>query len=287
MDNPKHGCTRYGRIPVFCILLACVVLASSACAPPHPDLASYNIHTVAFVTLGAEKEVLLKGVPQGKGDAAARSARSAMGSLWHGCGQIMTGAGYAGPLIGMAAFAGTTIVCLGLTPLVGTSAALIGAAEGDRASDVQQVKLAMQENMPDVDRSVTIFEQALLHPGEKPGDGAFCRGSEFGLNDARKDADYTPLGAKGIDAVLEIDTLIVALNGKDLHSPLFLEVCAPVRLIATKDNQVLFADIHCRTSDSRSLDAWSADNWSAVKAETMSGLKELGGDYLYRLVFRK
>ncbi len=289
MAIPRSGFSRYlnnrstGKLGV-CILFALAFLLSSGCFTPRVDLASYNLRTVAVVMAQLKTEKQLKGVPDGKGSGASRSAGSAVGSLWKGCGKIV-GSMAGSRELGLFVSIGTMVVCVGLTPVVGTSAAVVGAYKADSSSEVDRIKQELQENLPDPKAAVVVFEQALLDPSQRNDDCTFRIGTEYGLNEIRPDADYRPLAPKGIDAVLEIDALIVALNGKDLRSPFFLEVCTPVKLIYTKDNTVLFTDTSCRTSDSRDLNTWSADHWSALKIETVSGLRELGGQYLYRMVF--
>ncbi len=244
-------------------LLVPALLFPSACLPRQgPTLYERSPHVVAVVIAPSPLQSGIKGMAGGKEEGANRGAGSALKDLWSGCGRAAAGA--SDPL----AAAVVTLVCAGITPFVGVGGAVAGAVGSPSADDVDRTRRGLGESLPDRDRAVALFEQKLYAPQEGLAGHAFRSGRDFGLIDRRPEGDYLDLSIQGADAVLEVDRFVIALSGKNLRSELALRACVLVKLTDTLDNIVLYQAERCENGETaRSLAAWSADQWAAIRTE--------------------
>ena len=200
--------------PLVCYPLLFSIIFPAGCSHNHlPILYERSPHTVAVVIASSHVQSDTQDMPHGKGEGALRGSGAAVGDLWSGCGKAMPGGttDVAG-IIGM----GVVIVCAGITPIAGISGAISGGTSASSTRDVKSARQGLNQNIPDRNRVVALFEQNLYNPREKDEGHAFKSGKAFGAQ-RRPEGDYRNMAAEGVDAVLEVDGLAVALAGKNLN----------------------------------------------------------------------
>ena len=238
-------------------LAALAVAAQAGCAgptpalrrlppPPGEDIRS-GLTTVALASgRFPPKFDIVDGPAKGAGQGAARGALL-------GAAYTIGGGAFGGP-IGLVASAF-------LTPVGAVSGSIVGGLTAESAAKVEERVAAVGRNM-----SVLKIQDDLLTrvaaTGREQTSGTFTVLSERGPLAPGERAEYRPLVADGVRAVLEISVVELSLRGRtaEIDPGLVLAMSVKTRLVRTADGTELYRNSLAYSGGrSRTLAEWLDD----------------------------
>lgn len=271
----KSGPSQYRNKITALILTLCLVI-QSGCAPavykPSPQALS-NLGNIVVTSSTSQPAIRLEGYSRSKSGSMATSA----GGTFLDC---MAEVGH-GSCSG--SFCGGAIILL--TAMCAIASGVRGAVEGSKSPTHEKIE-ASEADIFSVLETSTIqhsLQKAVTNYAAESGHELNVMDqplAEF-LSEQR---DYVSLAQDGIDTVMEVGLSEVGIMGKGLNEPAQMYMDATVKLISTKDNQVIALQSFIYEGASLFITDWSSNQAKPFTKGLQTGFKTLG-QHIYEQLF--
>jgi len=268
MTSQGHSARRRLRWRAAVSVLAVVVALQSGCVtvPPVPETRyQVALGQVAVVARQQEPEIKFEGFVHGKGQGAAMGA----GVTFLQCFGAGAGSTCTGPYCGAAA-----ALWLGICGVASAVGGVVGATAAPSAKQVRTAEAKLSSVL-----NANLIQESLRDQVIAAAAASGMRlqaVSPAGAPEPNQARDYRPLGADGVDTVLEVALTHIGTDGAGINSPVQLRMKAHVRLIRARDNTEIFATDYLFLGERHKLSEWSANQAERLLHALQKGYEVLG-----------